>query len=196
MRESGGEIIGSGIICKALRTDEGKADKECGLSATSPNQNGISVAHTAPVPHNHESMDIGDLQTVLASKEKALTQISLDILLHKREKLYHQQLKIGDEMALCDKSIQRILEGGKDNLPLKLETVLDFSEEMRLKDRAAIQEGHQPDEELGLLQSMSERKLSKAVRTPRRACQDLYQICCVNNWMVPSYSESATDDSE
>ncbi|XP_060188280.1 uncharacterized protein LOC132617320 isoform X2 [Lycium barbarum] len=193
MRESGGEIIGSGVICKAPRTDEGKADKERGLSATSPNQNGISVAHTALVPHKHESMDIGDLPTVLASKEKALTQISLDILLHKREKLYHQQLKIGDEMALCDKSIQRIFEGGKDNLPLKLDTVLDFSEEMRLKDRAAIQEGHQPDEELGLLQSMSERKLSKAVRTPRRACQDLYQICCVNNWMVPSYSQSATD---
>ncbi|XP_059284923.1 uncharacterized protein LOC132038250 [Lycium ferocissimum] len=203
MRESGGEIIGSGVICKAPRTDEGKADKECGLSATSPNQNGISVAHTALVPYKHESMDIGDLPTVLASKEKALTQISLDILLHKREKLlypfafislqYHQQLKIGDEMALCDKSIQRIFEGGKDNLPLKLDTVLDFSEEMRLKDRAAIQEGHQPDEELGVLQSMSERKLSKAVRTPRRACQDLYQICCVNNWMVPSYSQSATD---
>nr|XP_016498214.1 PREDICTED: uncharacterized protein LOC107816976 isoform X1 [Nicotiana tabacum] len=110
-RVSGGEIIGGGVICKAERTDEGKAGKECGLSTISPNRNGISVAHTAFVPYQHDTMDIGDLQTVLASKEKALTQSALRVLLDKREKLCHQQHKIEDEIALCDKSIQRILDG-------------------------------------------------------------------------------------
>ncbi|XP_070018458.1 uncharacterized protein [Nicotiana sylvestris] len=86
-RVSGGETIGGGVICKAERTDEGKSAKECGISTISPNRNWISVAHTALVPYQHDTMDIGNLQTVLASKEKALTQSALRVLLHKREKL-------------------------------------------------------------------------------------------------------------
>ncbi|KAL3364868.1 hypothetical protein AABB24_013569 [Solanum stoloniferum] len=165
-RESGGEIIGSGIICKAERADEVKADKD-NLSTISPNRNGISVAHTRLVPCKHESTDIGDLQTVLASKEEALTKSSLEVLLQKRQKLYDQQLKLGDEIASCDKSIERILDGGKDSLALKIDTVLAFCDEMCLKDRASIQEdGNQHHEEFGLVQPMSGRKLSKAVHTP------------------------------
>lgn len=165
-RESGGEIIGSGIICKAERADEVKADKD-NLSTISPNRNGISVAHTRLVPCKHESTDIGDLQTVLASKEEALTKSSLEVLLQKRQKLYDQQLKLGDEIASCDKSIERILDGGKDSLALKIDTVLAFCDEMCLKDRASIQEdGNQHHEEFGLIQPMSGRKLSKAVHTP------------------------------
>lgn len=72
---------------QAERTDEGKSAKECGISTISPNRNWISVAHTALVPYQHDTMDIGNLQTVLASKEKALTQSALRVLLHKREKL-------------------------------------------------------------------------------------------------------------
>ncbi|KAL3333743.1 hypothetical protein AABB24_033683 [Solanum stoloniferum] len=164
-RESGGEIIGSGIICKAERADEVKADKD-DLSTISPNQNGISVAHTRLVPCKHESTDIGDLQTVLASKEEALTKSSLEVL-KKRQKLYDQQLKLGDEIASCDKSIERILDGGKDSLALKIDTILAFCDEMCLKDRASIQEvGNQHHEEFGLIQPMSGRKSSKAVHTP------------------------------
>ncbi|CAN4103834.1 unnamed protein product [Withania somnifera] len=185
-RESGGGIIGSGIICKAQRTDEVKADKEHELSTISPNQNGISVVQTGLLPCKHESTYIGDLQTVLASKQEALTKSSIDVLLHKRQKLYHQLLEIEDEIAVCDKNIQRILEGGKDSLVLKLETLLDFCDEMCLKDRASIQEdGPQPHDEFGLIQPMSGRKLSKAVR--------YYQMCHVNNWMFLLYSVSATD---
>ncbi|KAK4355103.1 hypothetical protein RND71_024074 [Anisodus tanguticus] len=159
-RESGGEIIGNGVISKAQRTDEEKAIKECGLSTISPNQNGTSLAHTALVSYKHESPDISDLQTVLASKEKALSESSLMVLFRKREKLYQQQQKIEDEIALCDTSIQRILDGGKDNLALNLDTLLDFCDEMCSKDIAAIQEeGHQ-------IQPMRGRKLSKAVLTP------------------------------
>ncbi|KAG5598084.1 hypothetical protein H5410_039316 [Solanum commersonii] len=165
-RESGGEIIGSGIICKAERADEVKADKD-NLSTISPNRNGISVAHTRLVPCKHESTVIGDLQTVLASKEEALTKSSLEVLLQKRQKLYDQQLKLGDEIASCDKSIERILDGGKDSLALKIDTVLAFCDEMCLKDRASIQEdGNQHYKEFGLIQPMSGRKLSKAVHTP------------------------------
>lgn len=165
-RESGGEIIGSGIICKAERADEVKADKD-NLSTISPNRNGISVAHTRLVPCKHESTVIGDLQTVLASKEEALTKSSLEVLLQKRQKLYDQQLKLGDEIASCDKSIERILDGGKDSLALKIDTVLAFCDEMCLKDRASIQEdGNQHHKEFGLIQPMSRRKLSKAVHTP------------------------------
>ncbi|WMV40076.1 hypothetical protein MTR67_033461 [Solanum verrucosum] len=165
-RESGGEIIGSGIIGKAERADEVKADKD-NLSTISPNRNGISVAHTRLVPCKHESTDIGDLQTVLASKEEALTKSSLEVLLQKRQKLYDQQLKLGDEIASCDKSIERILDGGKDSLALKIDTVLAFCDEMCLKDRASIQEdSNQHHEEFGLIQPMSGRKLSKAVHTP------------------------------
>ncbi|KAK6785735.1 hypothetical protein RDI58_019190 [Solanum bulbocastanum] len=154
-RESGGEIIGSGIICKAERADEVKADKD-DLSTISPNQNRISVAHTRLVPCKHESTDIGDLQTFLASKEEALTKSSLEVLLKKRQKLYDQQLKLGDEIASCDKSIERILDGGKDSLALKIDTVLAFCDEMCLKDRASIQEvGNQHHEEFGLIQPMS-----------------------------------------
>lgn len=155
-RESCGGIIGSGIICKAERADEVKAEKD-----------GISVAHTGLAHCKHESTEIGDLQTVLDSEEEALTRSSLEVLLRKRQKLYDQQLKLGEEIASCDKSIERILDGGKDSLALKLETVLDFCDEMCLKERAAIQEeGNQHDEEFGLIKPMSGRKFSKAVPTP------------------------------
>lgn len=165
-RESGGEIIGSGIICKAERADEVEADKDY-LSTISPNRNGISVAHTRLVPCKHESADIGDSQTVLASKEEALTKSSLEVLLQKRQKLYDQQLKLGDAIASCDKNIERILDGGIDSMALKIDTVLAFCDEMLLKDKASIQEeGNQHHEEFGLIQPMSGRKLSKAVRTP------------------------------
>ncbi|KAM3396478.1 hypothetical protein P3S68_005484 [Capsicum galapagoense] len=139
-RESGGEIIGRGIIHKAQRAAEVKADEERDFSTISPNQNEISVAHTGHVPCKPESMDIGDLKTVLASKEEALTKSSLEVLLHKRQKLCHQQLKIRNEIASFDERIQRILDGGKGSLALKLETVLDFCDETCSKDRAAIQE--------------------------------------------------------
>ncbi|KAM3302703.1 hypothetical protein P3S67_017205 [Capsicum chacoense] len=139
-RESGGEIIGRGIIHKAQRAAEVKADEERDFSTISPNQNEISVAHTGHVPCKPESMDIGDLKTVLASKEEALTKCSLEVLLHKRQKLCHQQLKIRNEIASFDERIQRILDGGKGSLALKLETVLDFCDETCSKDRAAIQE--------------------------------------------------------
>ncbi|XP_004244325.1 uncharacterized protein [Solanum lycopersicum] len=165
-RESDGEIIGSGIIRKAERADEVKADKE-DLSTVSSNQNGISVAHTRFVPCKHESTDISDLQTVLASKEEALTKSSLEVLFQKRQKLYDQQLKLGNEIASCDKSIERILDGGKDSLALKIDTVLAFCDEMCLKDRASIQEDGNPHhKEFGLIQPMSGRRLSKAVHTP------------------------------
>ncbi|KAF3670183.1 putative serine/threonine-protein kinase BRI1-like 1-like [Capsicum annuum] len=128
-RESDGEIIGRGIIHKAQRAAEVKADEERDFSTISPNQNEISVAHTGHVPCKPESMDIGDLKTVLASKEEALTKSSLEVLLHKRQKLCHQQLKIRNEIASFDERIQRILDGGKGSLALKLETVLDFCDE-------------------------------------------------------------------
>lgn len=79
-------IFDTKLYLQAERADEVKADKE-DLSTVSSNQNGISVAHTRFVPCKHESTDISDLQTVLASKEEALTKSSLEVLFQKRQKL-------------------------------------------------------------------------------------------------------------
>ncbi|KAJ8542771.1 hypothetical protein K7X08_005294 [Anisodus acutangulus] len=187
-RESDGQIIGNGVISKAQRTDEEKAIKECGLSTISPNQNGTSLAHTALVSYNHESPDISDLQTVLASKEKALSESSLMVLFRKREKLYQQQ-KIEDEIALCDTSIQRILDGVISISGFSCFILFQFlCISITLLHGLSCYPRRRPSN------STYERKEIVQSCTHSMTCMSgLHQICCVNNWMFPSYSVSATD---
>ncbi|KAH1220251.1 hypothetical protein GmHk_12G033955 [Glycine max] len=54
-----------------------------------------------------------------------LSQTALAALIRKRNELALQQRKIEDEIAVCDKKIQRMLTDGEDNFKLKIESIIE-----------------------------------------------------------------------
>ncbi|KAG4973922.1 hypothetical protein JHK87_030743 [Glycine soja] len=68
---------------------------------------------------NHSNSDLEKLQ-ILSDSKKILSQTALAALIRKRNELALQQRKIEDEIAVCDKKIQRMLTGGfKANVTVK-----------------------------------------------------------------------------
>ncbi|KAG4979619.1 hypothetical protein JHK85_033577 [Glycine max] len=88
--------------------------------ANGPNtssEKGILVNYTPTA--NHSNSDLEKLQ-ILSDSKKILSQTALAALIRKRNELALQQRKIEDEIAVCDKKIQRMLTGGfKANVIVK-----------------------------------------------------------------------------
>ncbi|GAA0146543.1 hypothetical protein LIER_06470 [Lithospermum erythrorhizon] len=83
--------------------------KQCSIGLLVPSENNEIL----PVGLNSENEE----RLSLASKDDALSQTALKILLKTREKLCHQLHSIEDELASCNKAIQLMLQGAKDVHP-------------------------------------------------------------------------------
>ncbi|KAL2983700.1 hypothetical protein AAZX31_12G050900 [Glycine max] len=93
--------------------------------ANGPNtssEKGILVNYTPTA--NHSNSDLEKLQ-ILSDSKKILSQTALAALIRKRNELALQQRKIEDEIAVCDKKIQRMLTDGEDNFKLKIESIIE-----------------------------------------------------------------------
>ncbi|CAI9277451.1 unnamed protein product [Lactuca saligna] len=118
------------------------------------------------------------------SKRSELSEAALRALFNKRQKLSNQQRNIEDELSLCEKKIQAIMEGGiGDCLGLKLEAVIDCCNEICQQSNMQIQ-----DLKVGRSLPLSEAQL-----TLRKACEELDDICLSNSWMLPTYHMSRSD---
>ncbi|KAL5169264.1 hypothetical protein HKD37_11G031208 [Glycine soja] len=73
---------------------------------------------------NHSNSDLEKLQ-ILSDSKKILSQTALAALIRKRNELALQQRKIEDEIAVCDKKIQRMLTDGEDDFKLKIESIVE-----------------------------------------------------------------------
>lgn len=100
--------------------------------------------------------------TTLASKEYAISQSALTVLRWKREKLHYQLRILEDEIALCNKTIQTELNEDKD------------STNQLVEDQCVVQYS-------------KGKRLSEAILTLQNQCQQLDQLCCRNNWVLPTY---------
>lgn len=160
-----------------------KVDGEKKSWIVSPNQDTTLIV-------NHDvakSEPIEDFQLIVDSKRSELSEAALRVLLKKRQKLSSQQRNIEHELTLCNKKIQAIMRGGiGDCLGLKLEAVIDCCNEICQQDDMKIQE---VDRSLPLLGN----NLSEAQLTLRKACEELDDICLLNNWMLPTYHTLQSD---
>ncbi|KAH9727661.1 hypothetical protein KPL70_008759 [Citrus sinensis] len=96
-----------------------------------------------------------------------------------------QQRNLEDDIALYDKRIQTILNGGDDDLGLKIESLEEDSNGIRqgslTHERICQQFGNQSSS-----QSIEMKRLSEAVL-------ELDGICNQNNWILPTYRVSPSD---
>ncbi|KAG4948064.1 hypothetical protein JHK84_041510 [Glycine max] len=131
----------------AKASSENDSIEECALIANNPNSDleklqiiaskGMTLSQTAKASFENDSIkecalitnnlnsDLEKLQILIASKGKSLSQTALNALMQKRNALALQQRMIEDEIALCDKKIQRMLTSGEDDLELSIESLIE-----------------------------------------------------------------------
>ncbi|XP_062173180.1 uncharacterized protein LOC133878610 isoform X2 [Alnus glutinosa] len=103
-----------------------------------------------------------------------------------------QQRHIEDEIAQCDRKIQKILNGGEDDLVLKLESIVEGCNDVCL--RSITQERtYQQLEDQHSSQNFKRKRLSEAVLSIQNPCQELDSVCYENNWILPTYHVSTSD---
>ncbi|KAH7858399.1 hypothetical protein Vadar_023390 [Vaccinium darrowii] len=134
------------------------------------------------------------LHAVLATKENLLSQTALRVLLGKRYKLACQLRNLEDEIAVCDRNIQTILDGSEHDLAVKIEAIIDSCDDICLKSDNGTQDRTcQQFEDQGSPQYRRKKRLSEAVLSLRNSCQELDDLCYENNWTLPTYHLSPTE---
>ncbi|KAL7209184.1 hypothetical protein ACSBR1_030846 [Camellia fascicularis] len=182
-------------VMKPSEVKDEKADtgnKTCNI--LSSDQDELPIGDCAPVLSQLNSTYLEKLQVTLASKENALSQTALKVLLRKRHKLSRQLRSLEDEIAMCDKNIQTILDGSENDLALKIEAIIDACNDVCLKCETETQDAtRQHFEVQGSPQYGRRKRLSEAVLTLQNSCQELDDICYENNWTLATYHVSPED---
>ncbi|KAK9288205.1 hypothetical protein L1049_016654 [Liquidambar formosana] len=160
----------------------------------SSDQDGMTIGDRALVTYQSNSKHLDKLQTTIASKDNILSQTALRVLLTKRDKLVHQQRSIEDEIAKCDKNMQTILNGGEDDLALKIDSIIEGCNDVCLRSATYTRDRtNQHFEDQGLPHYLKRKRLSEAILNIQNACQELDSICNENNWVLPTYHVSPSD---
>ncbi|XP_059632887.1 uncharacterized protein LOC132275422 isoform X2 [Cornus florida] len=176
--------------CRDEKVDAG--NKICSVI---PSDQGVPIGDHALVPFQLDSKYLEKVQVTLASKENELSQTALRVLLRKRDKLSRHLRNLEDEIAVCDKNIQTILDGGADDMALKIEAIIDGCNEVCLKsERQTRDSTNQHFEDQGSPQNLKRKRLAEAILTLRNPCQELDDICYENNWILPTYCVTPSDD--
>ncbi|CAH2038797.1 unnamed protein product [Thlaspi arvense] len=173
---------------------------------------GKLISITALVPtQNASALNLEELKTTLVSKATSLSKTALKVLLCKRDKLTLEQRYIEDEIAKCDECIKNIKGtyfpfsatalslhelverfswglGVIGDWELQLETVLQSCNETY--PRRILQEP--PDK--SACQSNKRVKLCEPLPSTKTMCQKLDDICLDNNWVLPHYHVSLSED--
>ncbi|KAK3204456.1 hypothetical protein Dsin_018502 [Dipteronia sinensis] len=192
------EMINPSLKSDLNGTTEGeiKVDSAGNLKATfdaiSLDQDDNQVDDHALNTNQSNAQDLDKLQNTFASKENILSQTALRVLLSKRDKLTLQQRNIEDQIAMCDKKIQTILNGGEDDLAVKIESVVDGCNDVCLRS-VAQERISQHLENQQLPDPIKMKRLSEAVLNKQNSCQELDGICYENNWILPTYRVSPSD---
>ncbi|XP_062107797.1 uncharacterized protein LOC133818772 isoform X3 [Humulus lupulus] len=97
-----------------------------------------------------------------------------------------QLRSIEDEIAECDKKIQTILNGGEDDLKLKIESLIEGCNEESLQS-VAHERTNQPLENTLSPQYNKRKRLTEAIFSTQNALRELDAICNANNWILPTY---------
>ncbi|CAL5347995.1 unnamed protein product [Camellia sinensis] len=189
-----GEVDMVDSVMKPSEVKDEKADtgnKTCNI--LSSDQDELPIGDCAPVLSQLNSTYLEKLQVTLASKENALSQTALKVLLRKRHKLSRQLRSLEDEIAVCDKNIQTILDGSENDLALKIEAIIDACNDVCLKCETETQDATRQHFEGQGSPQYRRKRLSEAVLTLQNSCQELDDICYENNWTLATYHVSPED---
>ncbi|CAL1404684.1 unnamed protein product [Linum trigynum] len=155
------------------------SDQNCSNIAVNPDAK-PAVHHLPLVEYKCSVQDIEKMFSLIASKDKELSEAALKVLMGKRDKLSFQQRDIEDQIAQYDKKILRLLNGG-DDMALKIESFLELCNDtsfLRTVTRKN-QPSAQSNEMLTLLGNGEDDS-----HTP---CEALDNVCYKNNWILPTY---------
>ncbi|KAK6914573.1 hypothetical protein RJ641_021894 [Dillenia turbinata] len=153
-----------------------------------------AIENRALVAYQPNYGQLYKVQVTIASKDKALSETALRVLHNKRDKLCRQQREIEDNIAWCDRRILAISSGSMDDLAMKLETIIEGCNEGCVRTTTETQDTiSQNSEDHGLLVHMKRKRISEAVLNLRTPCQDLDDVCCANNWILPVYRVTPAD---
>ncbi|XP_009795177.1 uncharacterized protein LOC107804594 isoform X1 [Nicotiana tabacum] len=166
------------LMIKSCNTD---CDDEKIIEAKRRGMQGLSAVSSSQLDSQHSE----DVVTTLASKESAISRSALTVLFWKREKLSSQLRTLEDEIALCDKTIRTVLNGGENDLPLKIEALVDGSNDACVKGEGVEYNTNQLVEDQSI--HSKGKRLSEAILTLQNQCQQLDQLCCRSNWALPTY---------
>lgn len=165
------------------KTDKGNETRSIMCS----NQNGPIIGDQAIIPYQLNAEYHNKFQVIQASAENALSQTALTYLLKKKSKLAHQLRLLEDEIAVCDKNIQTILDGGESELVMQVEAIVDACYDASLKSAAETQEWACQQFGTQVSPQFGRKRLSDAVIPSRNSCQELDDICQNNCWTLPAY---------
>ncbi|XP_028547931.1 uncharacterized protein LOC110113969 isoform X2 [Dendrobium catenatum] len=134
-----------------------------------------------------------DNHDALALSKKVDRMSVLQMLKKKREELCHQQRLLEDNIAHCEMSIQTVLSG-KDSSESKVEFMLKTCELIcpnEMKNDANFSTEAQCQS-----QTVGRKKLCEAVLRLQSPCQELDEIFCTNNWILPKYCVLPSSDGK
>nr|XP_023884006.1 uncharacterized protein LOC111996276 [Quercus suber] len=151
-----------------------------------------ALLQNSTVPKQDELSHAALLPTAVVSKQDELSCAALRVLLRKRDQLSLQQRNIEDEIALCDKKIQKILNGGEDDLALKIESVIEGCNDVCLRSITQERTKQQLEDQLSP-QTFKRKRLSEAVLSMQYPCQELDRVCNESNWVLPTYCVFTSD---
>ncbi|KAG9447072.1 hypothetical protein H6P81_013200 [Aristolochia fimbriata] len=154
------------------------------------------LIHAQPIPTNHNevhscqnfsdrpsSQNVDNVETLRALKENDLFHTALSALQKKRDDLYQQLRCLEDQIAQCERNLQSILDGGEDEVKLRLESIIEVC-----KGSSQCQTTTPDRSQQDSLQRFKRKRLSEAVLTLRNPCQELDDICSRNYWILPRYN--------
>ncbi|KAJ8774877.1 hypothetical protein K2173_018136 [Erythroxylum novogranatense] len=125
------------------------------------------------------SDDLDKMPTITASNDKEMIQSALRSILSRRDKLSSQRREVEAQIAQCDDSIHKILNGGESNLALMIESSIDHIDSCSqgLKGQCPPHVEVQQD----------------SVAKVLNPCQELDNLCVKKNWILPTYHVSSVD---
>ncbi|XP_061367309.1 uncharacterized protein LOC133310397 [Gastrolobium bilobum] len=173
------------LITEGIIKDQSACNKICANTSFEKD----SIKECALIANN-SNLELEKLQILLASKGKTLSQTALNALIQKRNALALQQRMIEDEIALCDKKIQRMLTGGEDDLELKIDTIIEGCNDTWVRNQGRMSH-HLEDKRLSPY--IKRKRLREAVLIVQNSCQELDGVCDENNWVLPTYRLSQSD---
>ncbi|CAI0397085.1 unnamed protein product [Linum tenue] len=154
-------------------------DQNCNNIAVDPDAK-PAVHHLPLVEYSCSVQDIEKMFSIIASKDKELSEAALKVLLRKRDQLSFQQRDIEDQIVQYDKKIQRILDGG-DDMALKIECFLELVNNTSFL--RTVNRKNQPSAQSNEMVTMLGHEEDNS-HTP---CVALDNVCYKNNWILPTY---------
>ncbi|KAM7494436.1 hypothetical protein LguiB_029045 [Lonicera macranthoides] len=178
-----------GTICRDDKVDTGK--KIC--SSFTSDKDEMPTGDRSLIPFHVKTKYPEKAKFALATEENKFSQTALEVLCRKREKLAHQSRTVEDEIAVCDQTIQTILDGADNDMALRLGAIMEGCNDGYLQANYQDQVSIHKAGWQGSSQQLKRKRLSEAILSLRSPCQELDDICTLNNWKLPTYCVRAAD---